>query len=43
MITTETMKAAHTGRPSFCTRMAKTKADAKAWAPKAKLKTPVAW
>ena len=43
MTHTETRKAEKPDQPSFCVRIVKMKAAAKACAPKAKLNTPVAW
>ena len=42
MTTTETTKAGNPDQCSFWVRRVNTNAAAKAWAPKAKLKTPVA-
>ena len=41
--TTETKKASKPDHPWYSVRYVKTKAEANACAPKAKLKTPVAW
>ena len=41
--TTDTRKASHPDQPWYWVSQVKTKAEAKACAPKAKLKTPVAW
>ena len=41
--TTDTRKASKPDQPWYSVRYVKTKAEAKACAPKAKLKTPVAW